>query len=346
MNPLKKLAVASFVFCSCSASVHAASVPVEVGPSPYNSGSWVWAGTTYVQALFLEFFTEEFNVVSSSDQSGLLQGGFSSSAYTTDLAAGTVGVAASRAGDADGVQRSSAQVSAGIFDTLVFDFGGAESGTVAFSLTMDGTFSNLASSSYGGGIGHIAIADVTGLESSFFFGGRIDDPRFASPTPNSADIQEFGSLLFAAPEYLVFDRSGMALISPDREVDVQSGALSFLDPSSPFFNSFSISDSGESISFMRELTGEFLATAGNSYAFMILNEAFVSGQGGSSLSDMLGTTTFGFTDLSGGSFTSHSGVFPGLSTVSVPSPATLPLLLTGLGLLLLMARRRRTVHLC
>ena len=343
LHPLVKGAAVALIFWGTSAHAGVISFP-EIGPAPFNSGSWA---TNSMPGMPED---NPLNSLSSNDQSGERVAAYGSAAYRTNLAEGAVGVAASTAVDAAGFPVALAQ--AAIFDTLIFDFGGAEFANVSFSLAIEGTLLNLSdtrATAIGGG--SISIVDVTGLENSFFVSGRVG--QSGNLTQNGAEVfefpSEFGDFIFVNPERIVNLSSGHAVITPDLEASVNSGSYSI-----GVADDFTVSTDGQPISFTRELSGNFLATAGNSYALLINSIASVSNQNpaGITSADLLGTSTFAFTDLSGGSFLSASGVFPGGSgaiplddTIApVPTPATLPLIAIGfLGLAWLRHRRQTRV---
>ncbi|MCG5526228.1 hypothetical protein LRB11_15030 [Ectothiorhodospira haloalkaliphila] len=311
-----------------SGSVNADPIFQGPGEVPFNSGSWARAAVESPDGT-LRFD----NNLGSTDFGGALAGPRGEVEFQTNLSDGSVGVGASITGGTS----TFASMEASIFDTFVFDFGEASSGIVSFLLTISGVLSNSNNeNALVVGSGAVTAGDVTGLDRSFHMNGSVTNPAGSFITLNSNEILTPGNFILSNPDLIVADSDGFALIDPGKEEAVESGDFGIGAASD-----FMVDSSGDFISFAVELMGTFEAVAGNEYGFRISSFASVSGLGPAS-ADLMSTSTFRFTDLSGGSFVSASGMFPGIAPATVPEPNPLLLLLAGLAALLGVIRTRAT----
>ena len=188
---------------------------------------------------------------------------------------------------------------ANIFDTLQF----SADATVSFSFTLDGRLASSSIFDRPYGQARVSIYDITSLTTPW-----AETTTFADFTTVSAVSAATGVSIDE-----IFIRSDYVEVYTDETGRVRTPSAIPLDGAWHEVN--------------HTLTGSFDVQAGNTYGIMsFLN---VVG-GGTGRADFLNTGTFAFTDLGSATFTSASGVFPGVSVSNVPIPSPFFLIVPGL----------------
>lgn len=305
--------------------------PPEVGVQPFSSGIWMRGSTGGLD------FQDRYNRLSDGDDSFGLEDGDLRSSASGAQSTGSVGALAQTPAGAD---FRFATTDVALFDVITFDFGADTTREVSFQLALSGMLSNLgATNGLAIGGGGVQIADVTGLDQSFFFGGDTANPLGGLLVPNGEDVFASGSFQIALPDDVANVRGGLAVISANLEDDVESGSFGI-----GVADEYVVDESGQAQMLDRVLTGSFTAQAGATYALLVTAQAVASQAGVTA--DISSTATFAFTDLGGGVFSSASGVLPGTGE-SIGAPPSIPLppsalaLAAAVGTLLLRGPARR-----
>ncbi|MEM6440975.1 MAG: hypothetical protein AAF763_14915 [Pseudomonadota bacterium] len=236
-----------------------------------------------------------------------------------------------------------------IFDVVEFSFPGATSGAVTFTMSVDGTLSNSndpeGSDTVVIGSGLARVFDVTGLDDAFLvIGSEGASSNVVSPNIEGffdEDIPPFGEFVFT--NLAAEASAGLALVPENLVSDIEAGLFAIGGA-----DDFLVDVSGEPVEFDKTVEAGFIAEEGRAYAVQILTNVAAFGDSPGS-ADLMGTTSFEFTDLSGGTAFSASGLLPGTiaappepdGSAEIPLPAPVALLLTGLLGLGAAAKRRR-----
>ncbi len=167
------------------------------------------------------------------------------------------------------------------------------------------------------------ISYSLGMDGSFYTDSLFDSAYFQSYV-RIYDITGLDSWLETEDFFGVFDDT-----TPVAEANELSVTAFHVSSEEGVYGLFS---------FDELENGMFTAEAGKTYGIEILGNAFSTGE--NAYSDFFNTSTFGFTDLGGATFTSGSGTFLSAAAPSVPEPLSFGML--GLGLLGLTWRRIRT----
>lgn len=314
-------AVMSIAF-GASAAQALTFVPLTTGPLELDPGNQT---RTFVTIVTSGSTSARTNLVSTEAQDRAVDALGQSAAVRANLATGSTGASASLAPPAEGAGYAAANADAKIFDLVQFVFPGASSGLVTFSLTVDETISNAdaagGSQTVAIGWGTASVFDVTGLPSPFLVLGsdggegnlvRADAQGFFDDT-----IPPFGEFVFTnRPAHAT---AGLALIPGGLEADVADGSYAIGGA-----DEYQVNTTGDPVAFSKTVEASFVAEAGRFYAFEVSTNVSVSGDSAAA-ADLLGATTFGFTDLSGGVAFSASGLLPGTSPATTGADATVPL---------------------
>lgn len=296
--------------------------PLTPGPLGFDSGTWLRGG------MFSSGVQERLNTVSDGNQtaSAVLSG--AQFDLRADQSTGEVGAAA--ATPTSGTF-SGGSANAMIFDLVTFNFGGTSSPqSVSYSVAYDGAISNtddgLGSDNIGIGWAQVRVFDVTGLGDAFLISGS------AGSLGNGVFANAQGYFDSTLGEFVftnkVSDQSGgLAVVGAGLATDVANGTYAIGGA-----DSYVVDGTGTPQAFSGTLTDTFNVTPGNLYAVEVSIGLATSGDQPVT-SDMLNTAAFTFTNLSGGTAYSDSGVLPGTQAAPsavVPVPLPFALLFTGI----------------
>lgn len=234
------------------------------------------------------------------------------------LITGETGTSAAISTDDPNIRSASSAVT--LFDTLTFTPDTSlpilpAMIPITYGLSFDGSIAN-TSPAGGASIATsiVTIYDITGLAT--WLTEKIVAPEFPTDVFISSDAPVVSTLGINL------------LVAPQRTID--------LSPALSYFDALIANTDGTVFDFDLSKTETFLADPSKTYGISIRTSSVVGGLNPlGSFSDFLNTSTFGFTNLNGATFTSGSGAF---LTAAVPEPSVFALL--GIGVIGLMAHRR------
>ena len=191
-----------------------------------------------------------------------------------------------------------------MYDTLTFDTIDAESASISFASTYDGSLASSDRYSHPYAAFGLMIYDITGidkwLETKNLF-GRYDQTQ-----------------------------------PIDAAQEIYSGYIEF------FFDDIGGIHNGSAYNVYDELFGSVTVESDHTYGIRIFSNTSGSED---SYADFLNTGAFEFVDLNGAIYTSGSGVFLDESNgIPTPIPASMTMLLLGIGLLSIVSASRKKFH--
>jgi hypothetical protein len=273
------------------------------------------------------------NTVSDGAQTGGLTGALDTTATRADPVTGEVGVSISGGTTSFLEDEPSIRAQAAIFDLLTFDFASGSTGTVSYSVSIDGTISNadlLDTSNYVSATTTVGLYDVTDAASPFIVFGSEGSLGNGVGPQIDVEFGPGGSFTFA--NEVSFARGGLAVIPSALEPAFLAGSLV------PGLGAYRIDTGGEVFKVDQTISDSFTVSEGRTYALFF--ESVARG-GDRTTADFLGTSTFELAIPEGTSVTTASGVLPVTTMASpVPVPAAMPLLVAGLALLGALKARR------